>query len=130
VVNTQAVATIRRILPGYAFAANDISRHCSVEVAFFTAPNLQTVIAQYSAALRQIGGAGNLGSPSQTVVGGRSVTAFPLTVSGAGGTFSGTMVVAQVRSGFAMVVASAAQPGAATWQPIITRILSGIRLGA
>jgi hypothetical protein len=130
VVNTQAVATIRRILPGYAFAANDLSRHCSVEVAFFTAPNLQTVIAQYSAALRQIGGAGNLGSPSQTVVGGRSVTAFPLTVSGAGGTFSGTMVVAQVRSGFAMVVASAAQPGAATWQPIITRILSGIRLGA
>jgi hypothetical protein len=130
VVNSAAIAKVRAVLPGYAFAANDISSHCSVEVAFFTAPNLQTVIAQYSAALRMFGAAANLGAAQQTALGGRSATAFPFTVSGAGGVFSGTLIVAPVRSGYAMVAASAAQPGAAAWQPIMLRILGGIRLGA
>jgi hypothetical protein len=40
------------------------------------------------------------------------------------------LIVAQVRRGYAMVGASAAQPGAAAWQPIMNRILNGIRLGA
>ena len=56
--------------------------------------------------------------------------AYPFTVSGGGGVFSGTLVVAPVRRGFAMVGASAAQPGAAAWQPIMNRILNGIRFGA
>jgi hypothetical protein len=130
VVNNQAIASVRRILPGYAFAANDISRHCSVEVAFFTAPDLKAVLNQYSAALRQLGAAASLGLPHETALGGRSATAFPFTASGAGGVFSGTLIVAQVRRGYAMVGASAAQPGAAAWQPIMNRILNGIRLGA
>jgi hypothetical protein len=130
VVNTQAIASIRRILPGYAFAANDISRRCSVEVAFFTAPDLKAVLNQYSAALRQLGASAYLGLPHQMALGGRSAMAYPLSVSGNGGTYSGTLIIAQVRRGYAMVGASAAQPGAAAWQPIMDRILSGIRFGA
>jgi hypothetical protein len=130
VVNTQAIARVRRILPGYAFAANDISRHCSVEVAFFMAPDLKSALNQYSAALRQLGAVANLLPPSQHAMGGRSAMAYPFTVSGGGGVFSGTLVVAPVRRGFAMVGASAAQPGAAAWQPIMNRILNGIRFGA
>jgi hypothetical protein len=56
--------------------------------------------------------------------------AFPVTVSGAGGTFAGTLIIAPVRGGFAMVGVTAAQPGAGVWQPIMTRIISGIRFGA
>jgi hypothetical protein len=56
--------------------------------------------------------------------------AFPVTVAGKGGTFSGTLMVAQVKRGFAMVTATAAQPGAAAWAQIMSRILSGIRFGA
>jgi hypothetical protein len=130
VVNSQAIARVRRILPGYAFSANDLSSHCSVEVAFFTAPDLRSVLNQYSAALRQLGAVANLGAPSQTSLGGRSVTAFPFTVAGGGAAFSGTLIVAQVRRGYAMIGASAAQPGAAAWQPILNRILGGIRFGA
>jgi hypothetical protein len=130
VVNTQAIASIRRILPGYAFAANDISRRCSVEVAFFTAPDLKAVLNQYSAALRQLGASAYLGLPHQMALGGRSAMAYPLSVSGNGGAYSGTLIIAQVRRGYAMVGASAAQPGAAAWQPIMDRILSGIRFGA
>ncbi|HMD69999.1 MAG TPA: FHA domain-containing protein [Bryobacteraceae bacterium] len=130
VVNNQAIAAVRRVLPGYAFAANDLSGRCSVEVAFFTAPNLQAVIAQYSAALRQVGLTAVAGAARQTVLGGRSVMAFPITASGAGGTFAGTVIVAQVKRGFAMVTTSAAQPGAAAWQQIMNRILGGIRFGA
>jgi hypothetical protein len=129
-VDNQAIALIRRVLPGYAFAAADISRHCSVDVAFFTAPNLQAVLNQYSAALRQFGAIASLGAPRQTAIGGRSVMAFPITVSGTGGVFSGTLIVAGVRHGFAMVGVSAAQPGAAAWQPIMSRIIGGITFGA
>ena len=129
-VDNQAIALIRRVLPGYAFAAADISRHCSVDVAFFTAPNLQAVLNQYSAALRQFGAIASLGAPQQTAIGGRSVMAFPITVSGTGGVFSGTLIVAGVRHGFAMVGVSAAQPGAAAWQPIMSRIIGGITFGA
>jgi hypothetical protein len=129
-VDNQAIATIRRVLPGYAFAAADVSRHCSVEVAFFTTPNLQTVLSQYSAALRQFGASATLGASQQTAIGGRSVMAFPITVSGAGGLFSGTLIVAGVRGGYAMVGVTAAQPGADSWRPIMSRILSGIQFGA
>jgi hypothetical protein len=129
-VDYQAIAAIRRVLPGYAFAASDISRHCSVDVTFFTAPNLQAVINQYSAALRQFGAAATLGAPQQTAIGGRSVMAFPVTVSGAGGLFSGTLIVAPVRHGFALVGVSAAQPGADNWRPIMNRIIGGITFGA
>jgi hypothetical protein len=130
VVNAQAIAAIRRVLPGYAYAAADISGRCSVDVAFFSAPNLQAVINQYSAALRNFGAAANLGAPQQFALSGRSVMAFPVTVSGAGGTFAGTLIIAPVRGGFAMVGVTAAQPGAGVWQPIMTRIISGIRFGA
>jgi hypothetical protein len=128
-VDNQAIAAIRRVLPGYAFAAADISRHCSVDVIFFTAPNLQAVINQYSAALRQFGAAANLGVPTQIMIGGRSAMAFPVTVSGSGGMFSGTLIVAGVRRGFAMVGVSAAQPGADNWRPIMNRIMGGIAFG-
>jgi pSer/pThr/pTyr-binding forkhead associated (FHA) protein len=130
VVNYPAIASIRRVLPGYVFAANDVSRRCSVEVAFFTAPDLKSVISQYSAALREFGASANLGAPTQTALGGRSAMAFPFTVTGAGGIFSGTLIVAQVRRGYTMIAASAAQPGAGAWQPIMSRILGGIRFGA
>jgi len=129
-VDNQAIANIRRVLPGYAFAAADVSRHCSVEVAFFTTPNLQTVLSQYSAALRQFGASAALGASQQTAIGGRSVMAFPITVSGAGGLFSGTLIVAGVRGGYAMVGVTAAQPGADNWRQIMNRILSGIQFGA
>jgi hypothetical protein len=56
--------------------------------------------------------------------------AFPITVSGAGGLFSGTLIVAGVRGGYAMVGVTAAQPGADNWRQIMNRILSGIQFGA
>jgi hypothetical protein len=129
-INNEGMAVARRSLPGYALAANDLSRHCFLDVAFFTAPNLQMVIAQYSNALRQMGASGNLGTPQQLTIGGRQVVLFPITVSGQGGTFSGRVMVAPVRGQFVLVGATAAQPGAASWQPIMDYMLGNIRFGS
>jgi hypothetical protein len=130
VVNAATIARVRTVLPGYEFAAADLSGRASVEVAVFTAPNLAAVLAQYSAALRRFGVGANLGSPSQQNVNGRAAIIYPVTVSGSGGTFAGTLVIAPVRGGFVMVSATAAQPGAANWQGIMVRILRGIQFGA
>ena len=129
-VNNEAMAAVRRYLPGYAFAASDLSRKCSIDVAFFTAPNLQTVLNQYSNALRQLGAAANLGSPQQMAIGGRQVALFPITVSGQGGTFAGRLMVAPVRGGYVMVATTAQQPGAAQWQQLMDFMMSRIQFGA
>lgn len=129
-VNGDAIAAVRRILPGYAFAAADVSRHCSIDVAFFTAPNLQTVLNQYSSALSQMGARANLGAPQQMSIGGRQVALFPITVSGQGGTFSGRLMIAPVRGGYALVGTTAMQPGAAQWQQLMDFMMSRIQFGA
>ena len=129
-VDSAAIARVRSILPGYAFAAADLSRHCSIEVAFFTAPNLQAALAQFGSALRQLGAAANLGSVQQVNIGGRAVAMFPLTVSGGGTVFAGRLIMAPVRGGFVLIDSTAAQPGAANWQPIMDNMLSRIQFGS
>jgi len=131
VANSAAIAVGRKILPGYAFAANDTRGECGLEVILFpTAPNLQTVMNQYSMALRQVGIVPRFGSPQQNSVGGRPVTAYPLEYSSARGAFAGTVIVAHLQQGFATVGVSAAQAVAVSWRPVIERIIGGIAFGA
>lgn len=128
-VNSQAIATIRQVLPGYAFAASDPAHRAALDVCFFNVPNIQTVFRQYDYALKRFNLSVRIGQLQQSTIGGRTVATTPLTLSGSGSSSTGFIYIAPVGTGFVMVGVTAAQPGAEQYLPVLTSIGAGLRFG-
>jgi hypothetical protein len=129
-IDTQDIAAVRNLLPGYMFSASDPTKSATMDVTFFNASSVQQVFQQYSAALSRLKLTARTGNSSQLKIGGRDVLATPITITSGNTQFSGALYVAPVRGGgFAMVGVSARQPGAEQWTALLSAISASIRFG-